>query len=142
MKKKNNNKNIKHKNNYLLTNLTSEKQNKKTKQENYQKQNQHRNRNAETYTMTTKTITTTEKEPAKNESNQGLKRRMLGKFVSKKQANIRKGKGKKRKIKETQNNNVFEKRGWWTKNKETMEFWKGRQKGKPKNNRIGRKEGF
>ena len=33
---------------------------------------------------------------------------MLGKFVSKKQANIRKEKGKKNKIKETKNNNVFE----------------------------------
>ena len=53
--------------------------------------------------------TTAEKEPAKNESNLGLKKGMLGKFVSKKQANIRKGKGKKKKIKETQNNNVFEK---------------------------------
>ena len=49
--------------------------------------------------MKTKTKTTTEKEPAKNESNLGLKKGMLGKLVSKKQAKIRKGKGKKKKNK-------------------------------------------
>ena len=43
--------------------------------------------------MKTKTRTTEEKkETAKNESNLGFKKGMLGKFVSNKQANIRKGK--------------------------------------------------
>ena len=59
--------------------------------------------------MKTKTKEQQKKEPAKHESNLGLKKGMLGMFVSKKQANIRKGKGKKIKIKETSNNNVFEK---------------------------------
>ena len=49
--------------------------------------------------MKTKTKTTTEQEPAKSESNLDLKKGMLGKFVSNKQANIRKGKGKKKKPK-------------------------------------------
>ena len=40
----------------------------------------------------------------------GFRKGMLGKFVSKKQANIRKGKGNKRKNKRNPNNNVFQKR--------------------------------
>ena len=40
-------------------------------------------------------------ETAKNESNLGFEKGILGKFVSKKQANIREGKGKKRKPRET-----------------------------------------
>ena len=47
----------------------------------------------------------------------GFDQGMLGKFVSKKQANIRKGKGNNKKNKRNPQNNVFE-RGWWTKNKE------------------------
>ena len=49
--------------------------------------------------MKTKTKTTEDKEIAKNESNLGFKKGMLGKFVSKKQANIRKGQGKRKKNK-------------------------------------------
>ena len=117
---KSKNKNIKHKNKLPFINqLSFKKQNckennvfhrlkakqetrQKTKQEYYQKQNQHRNRKAEIYTMKTKTKTTTEKEPAKNESNLDLKGGCQEKFVSKKQANIRKGKGKKKKNKRNQ----------------------------------------
>ena len=39
----------------------------------------------------------------------GFKNGMLGKFVWKKQANIKKGKGKRKKDKETKNINVFQK---------------------------------
>ena len=46
--------------------------------------------------MKTKQKTTTEKEPAKNESNLGLKKGDVRKVCFKEQANIRKGKGKKK----------------------------------------------
>ena len=65
---------------------------------------------------------------------------MLGKFVSKKQATIRKGKGKKKKNERNQNNNVFEKKGV-DGQKEKWNFER-EDKGKTKKeNRIGRKEG-
>ena len=63
---------------------------------------------------------------------------MLGKSVSKKQANIRKGKGKRKKNKETKNNNVFQKGLMGKMEKKTMEFCKGRQK-KRKLNRKKRR---
>ena len=44
-----------------------------------------------------KTKTRRKTKTAKNESNLGFKKGMLGKFVSNKQANIRKGKGKQKK---------------------------------------------
>ena len=68
----------------------------------------------------------TKKETTTDESNLGFKNGMLGKFVWKKQANIKKGKGRKKKDKETQNSNVFQKGvdGQKAKN----EFWKGTQK--------------
>ena len=69
---------------------------KKTKQENYQKQNQHRNIKAKTYIMKIETNTTKEKKTTQNKSNLGFREGMLGTFVSNKQANIRKGKGKKK----------------------------------------------
>ena len=72
-----------------------------------------------------KTKTKTTEEPT---SNLGFKNGMLGKFVWKKQANIKKGKGKKKKDKETKNVNVFQIGVLWTKSKEKMECWKGRQK--------------
>ena len=52
--------------------------------------------------MKTKTKTTEDKETAKIESHLGFKKGMLGKSVSEKQANIRKGKGKRKKNKRNQ----------------------------------------
>ena len=49
--------------------------------------------------MKAKTRTTEEKINSQNESNVGFKKGMLGNFVSNKQANIRKGKGKQKKQK-------------------------------------------
>ena len=58
--------------------------------------------------MKTKTRTTEEeKETAKNESDLGFKKGMLGKHVSNKQANIRKGKGKQKKYKRNPTKNLF-----------------------------------
>ena len=51
----------------------------------------------------------TNKETTTDESNLGFKNGMLGKFAWKKQANIKKGKGRKKKDKETKNINVFQK---------------------------------
>ena len=57
---------------------------------------------------------------------------MLGKIVSKKQANIRKGNSRnKRKIYETKNNNVFE-RGVDGQKTQKNGILKGMTKGKPK----------
>ena len=63
-----------------------------------------------------------------NESNLGFKNGMLGKFVWNKQTNIKKGKGKKKKDKETKNINVFQKGRMAKKQRDKMEFGKGRQK--------------
>ena len=68
------------------------------------------------------------KETNKNESNLGFKNGMLGKFVWEKQANIKKGKGKKNKDNETKHKQ-------WSFERE------GKRKSRKKN-RIGRKEGF
>ena len=58
--------------------------------------------------MKTKTRTTEEKkETAKNESNLGFKKGMLGKLVSNKQANIRKGKRQAKKNKRNPTKNLF-----------------------------------
>ena len=114
---KNKNKSIQYKTtNYLLTNLTSKqsriagetvffsqtesKRINKTKN-NYPKQNQHRNRKAETYTMKIKQ-NNRRKITSQKWKQLGLRKGMLGKFVSKKQANLRKGKGKKKKNKRNQ----------------------------------------
>ena len=70
------------------------------------------------------------KQTTKNESNLGFKNGMLGKFVWKKQANIKKGKGKKNRDKETPNVNVFHKGVDGQKAKKTG-FLKGKTKGKP-----------
>ena len=53
---------------------------------------------------------------------------MLGKFVWKKQANVKKGKGEKKKDKETKNISVFQEGVDGQEAKKQMEFWKGRQK--------------
>ena len=52
------------------------------------------------------------KETAKNESNLGFKWEMLGKFVSKKQANINKGKGNKKKKDRRHPKIYFSKQDW------------------------------
>ena len=87
-----------------LFSWTASKTRKKTKTKHKTKQKKNtknkanittKNRKAETYTIKTKTRTT-EKETAKNESKLDFKKGMLGKFVSNKQANLRKGKGKQK----------------------------------------------
>ena len=60
--------------------------------------------------MKTKTRATEEKKKTINEGNLGFKKGMLGKFVSNKQANIRKGKGKQKKNKK-QPQRVFSEKG-------------------------------
>ena len=75
------------------------------------KTNQHRNRKAETYTMKPQTKTEEDKEKAKNESNLRFKKGMLGKLVSKKQANIRKGNGKRKKEKQKKPKTIFFQKG-------------------------------
>ena len=77
--------------------------------------------------MKTKTITTEEK-TTKNESNLGFKKGMLGKCVSKEQANIRKGTGKRKKDKRNPKTRIFPKRELMDKKQRKMEFWKGRQR--------------
>ena len=67
-------------------------------------------------------------ETAKNESNLGFTKGMLGKFFQRKKQTLTKEKATtKRKTEETPKWH-FPIRGWWTKTKEKMEFWKGRQK--------------
>ena len=92
-----------------------------------------------------KTKTTEAKKTTNNESNLGFKKGMLGKSVSKEQANIRKGKGDKKKNKSTppkKRNNVFQKGVDGQKEKNNNGILKGTTKGKQKKDRIGRKEGF
>ena len=71
-----------------------------------------------------------------------VKNGMLGKFVWKKQANIKKGKGKNKKDKETQNINVFQKGVDGQKTKKKMEFEREDKRKTRKENWIGRKERF
>ena len=60
---------------------------------------------------------------------------MLGKFVSKKKANIRKGKGKKKRNKGNPTIIFFwGKRGWWTKSKENK--WNFEREDKKENQKI------
>ena len=72
----------------------------------------------------------------------GFRKGMLGKFVSKEQANINKGKGKKRKIEEPpppKKKEVFPKDVDDKKQSKMMEFSQGRQK-KNKENKQNRKK--
>ena len=83
---------------------------------------QKKNRKAETYTIKKNSQLKTQ-ETAKNESNSGFKKGMLGKFVSKKQANISQGNGKQRKIEENQQKGLL-KGVDDKKQRQMMEFWK------------------
>ena len=79
--------------------------------------------------MKTKSKTTEEKINSQTWKPFGFQKKgMLGKCVSNNQANIRIGKGKKKKNKRNQKERMFFKKGLMDKNKEKMEFWKGRQK--------------
>ena len=69
----------------------------------------------------------------------GFKKGMLGKFVSKKQANIRKGKGKEKKEQKKPKKKMCSKKGLMDKKQRKMEFWKGRQKENKKINRNRKK---
>ena len=68
-----------------------------------------------------------------------FKNGMLGKFVWKKQANIKKGKGTKKKDKETKNIYVFRVDGQKARK---IEFEREDKRKTRKENRIERKEGF
>ena len=78
-----------------------------------------------------KTKTTAEKkEPAKNESNLGLKRGCKESLSQRTKQTLGKEKARIRKTKETPKS-VFEKKGLMDK-KQKMDFWKGRREGKPR----------
>ena len=117
---------------FFIVSKQNKKQNK-DKWKTYQKQSQHKNRKAEPNIMKTKTKTTYLK-TAKRESNLGFKKGMLGKYVSKEQANINKGKDKKGKMEETPQN-IFSK-------KVDGQKAKKKDRRKTRNNRIWRKERF
>ena len=81
--------------------------------------------------MKTTTITTEEIKIInnQNESNLGFKNGMLGKFACKKQANIEKGKGKKKQIKKPKIL-IFSKQGLMDKKQRKNGVLKGKTKGK------------
>ena len=91
--------------------------------------------------MKTKTTTTEEKQIAKNESNLGFKKGMLGMFVTNRQANIKKRKGKK-----TDRRNppkkVVQKGVDGQKAKEKDGNFEREDRRKTRKNRTGRKGGF
>ena len=80
------------------------------------------------------------KQTTKNESNLGFKNGMLGKFVWKKQANIKKGKGKKKKDKETKKYQCFPKGVDGQKAEKKNGVLKGKTKGKPRKENRNRKK--
>ena len=82
----------------------------------------------------------TKQETAENEGNMGFKNGMLGKLVSKKQANIHEGKGNKRKTEESKKKKVFPKGGWWQKAKENDGILKGKTQGKQGQKKVEKKD--
>ena len=82
--------------------------------------------------MKTKPKTTTEKEPAKMKATWVLKRGCWESLFQRNKQTLGKGKARKRNIKETQNNNVFEKKGLMDKKQRKNGSLKGKTKGEPK----------